>query len=150
VLRRGLIKRVGPREINVWQENWIPGLWSLKPLIRLPAANAERVSDLFVPGTCTWDEDAVRKSFMALEAVEVLKIKPSACLEHENNGFYSVRSAYRLLKEDQMAAAMATTGKQWHRGTDTHGVRSGSLVCPRRFASFGGGCYTIPCRRKWS
>lgn len=29
----------------------------------------------------------------------------------ERNGIYSVRSAYRLLKEDQMAAAMAATGE---------------------------------------
>jgi hypothetical protein len=83
VLKRGLINRVGPGEINVWKDNWIPGLRSLKPLIRIPAAVAERVSDLFVLGTRVWDDDAVRKSFMALEAAEVLKIKPSARLEHD-------------------------------------------------------------------
>jgi hypothetical protein len=55
---------------------------------------------------------------MALEAAEVLKIKPSACLEHdvlawayEKNGLYSARSVYRLLKEDQIAVAMATRGE---------------------------------------
>jgi len=61
------------------------------------------VRDLFVPGTRVWDEEAVRKSFMALDAVEVLKTKPSNRLENdvlawafERNGTYSVRSVYRL------------------------------------------------------
>ena len=55
------------------------------------------------------------KSFIALEVMEVMKIKPSARLEEdvvawafEKNGMYSVRSAYRLLKEDQAATARAT------------------------------------------
>lgn len=115
VLERGLIKRVGPRDINIWQENWIPGLRIMKPLVRMPRTDAERVSDLFVPGTITWDERLVRKSFMTLEALEVLKIKPSARLEvdvvawaPEKNGVYSVRSAYRMLKEDQAATALAS------------------------------------------
>lgn len=115
MLKRGLIKRVGPGEINVWEENWIPGLRSLKPLVQMPA---ERVNDLFVPGMRTWDEGAVHRSFMALEAEEVLKIKPSSRLEEdvlawafEKNNLYSVRSAYRLLKEDQMATAMAASSE---------------------------------------
>lgn len=108
VLKKGLIKRVGPREINIWDENWIPGLRSLKPLIRMSAARVEVVNDLFIPGTRVWDAELVRKSFMVLEVEEVLKIKPSARLEHdvlawafEKHGFYSMRSAYRLLKSSR-------------------------------------------------
>jgi hypothetical protein len=51
VLKRGLINRIGLGEINIWQDNWIPGLQSLKPLVRMPKATAERVCDLFIPGT---------------------------------------------------------------------------------------------------
>jgi hypothetical protein len=36
-----------------------------------------------MPGTRTWNEAAVRRSFMALEAEEVLKIKPSMRLEND-------------------------------------------------------------------
>jgi hypothetical protein len=61
-----------------------------------------------------WDEEAVRNSFMALEATEILKIKPSTMLAEdvrawalEKNGFYSVCSAYRLLKDEQAAMAVA-------------------------------------------
>jgi hypothetical protein len=118
VLKRGLINRIGPGEINIWQDNWIPGLRSLKPLVRMPKATAERVCDLFILGTRVWDDRAVHKSFMAIEAAEVLKIKPSARLEEdvlawafEKNGTYSVRSAYRLLKEDQAAEAMAAASE---------------------------------------
>jgi hypothetical protein len=118
VLKRGLINRVGPGEISAWGDNWIPGSQSLRPLVRRSTAVTERVCDLFVSGTRVWDEEKVRKSFMALDVVEVLKIKPSVRLENdvlawafERNGIYSVRSAYRLLKEDQMAVAMAATGE---------------------------------------
>jgi hypothetical protein len=115
VLQKGLIKRVGPGDFNVWQEKWIPGLRSMSPLVRLPTTNVEMVQDLFVPGTRVWDERIVRNSFMALEAAEVLKIKPSSRLQEdvtawalERNGVYSVKSAYRLLKEEQEANAMAS------------------------------------------
>jgi hypothetical protein len=118
VLKWGLINRIGLGDINIWQDNWIPGLRSLKPLVRMPKATAERVCDLFIPGTRVWDDMAVHKSFMAIEAAEVLKIKPSAHLEgdglawaFEKNGTYSVRSAYRLLKEDQAAEAMAVVSE---------------------------------------
>lgn len=107
VLRRGLTKRVGPGDIDVWDDNWIPRLRSFKPLARMPRATAQRVSDLFLPGSRTWDEQQVSETFMALEAEEVLKIKPSVHLEedvlawaHEKHGCYTVRSAYQLLKND--------------------------------------------------
>lgn len=109
----------------MWEDNWIPGLPCLKPLVRRPTATAQRVCDLFVPGTRVWDEGAVRRSFMALEAAEVMKIKLSTRLQEdvlawafENHGIYSVRSAYRLLKEDQTAAAMATAGETMASGDD--------------------------------
>jgi hypothetical protein len=92
------------------QEKWIPGLHSMSPLVRLPTTNVEMVQDLFVPGARVWDERIVRNSFMVLEASEVLKIKPSSRLQEdvmawalERNGVYSIKFAYRLLKEEQEA-----------------------------------------------
>lgn len=129
VLNRGLIKRVGPGNIRVWEENWIPGLGSLKPVACMPRATAEWENDLFTPGTRSWDKRLVRKSFMALEAAEVLKIKPSWRLEDdilawafEKHGSYSVRSTYRILKQDHMAKAMATTNEQSDSGASYWGV----------------------------
>jgi hypothetical protein len=47
VLMKGLINRVRPGEFSIWRKNWIPGLQSLKPLVRQPTADVELVCDLF-------------------------------------------------------------------------------------------------------
>ncbi|RLM58143.1 hypothetical protein C2845_PM18G02140 [Panicum miliaceum] len=125
VLTKGLINRVGPGEFSIWWENWIPGLHSLKPLVRQPTADVELVCHLFIPGTREWDEEVVRNSFMALEATEILKIKPSTMLAEdvrawafEKNGLYSVRSAYMVLKDEQTAMAMAKSDEARGSGDD--------------------------------
>lgn len=68
-------------------------------------------------GSGTWRR-SVARSVMALEAAEILKIKPSTWLARdvqawafERNGHYSVRSAYKLLKADQMATAKAASNE---------------------------------------
>jgi hypothetical protein len=83
------------------------------------------VRDLFVLGTRVWNEELVHKSFMSLEAEEIMKIKPGVNLSHdvlawafEKHGLYSVRSAYRLLKEAQMTEATATTTEAGASGDD--------------------------------
>uniref|UniRef100_C6JRM0 Uncharacterized protein n=1 Tax=Sorghum bicolor TaxID=4558 RepID=C6JRM0_SORBI len=83
VLARGLIKRVGPRNISIWEDNWIPGVRPLKPLVRMPRTTVERVRDLFISGTRVWNEAVVFGSFMVLEVAEVLKIKPSTLIEED-------------------------------------------------------------------
>ncbi|RLN00854.1 hypothetical protein C2845_PM06G28080 [Panicum miliaceum] len=62
---------------------------------------------------------------MALEVTEILKIKPSTMLAEdvrawafEKNGLYSVRSAYRLLKDEQAAMAMAKSDEARGSGDD--------------------------------
>jgi len=79
-----------------------------------------------------WDEEIVRNSFTVLEAEEVLKIKPSTSILNdvmawafEKNGTYSVRSAYRMLKNEQAAKAMAATGEARASRED----QAWSLVC---------------------
>lgn len=60
----------------------------------------------------------MRNSFLVLDAEEVLKIKPGMNMltdvmawALEKNGTYSFRSAYRMLKDEQAARAMAATGE---------------------------------------
>jgi hypothetical protein len=99
-LRKGLIKRIGPGEsINVWSDNWVQGLPSFKPLLRPVSAQAEMVCDLFLPGTRQWDEQAIRNTLCAIEAEEILKLRPGGRLPvdidawaYEKNGMFSVRS----------------------------------------------------------
>lgn len=69
-LVKGMIKRVGSGDsINVWTNNWIAGTSSVKPLVRQPEANVEKVNELFVPKTRHWDEQRVHDSFYALDAL---------------------------------------------------------------------------------
>jgi len=108
-LVKGIIKRVGPgSSINIWNDNWIPGLRSLKPTTRLEGASVHFVNELFLPGTRVWNVDLVQDSFISRDAEEILKIRPGARMEddglgwaHERSGQYSVRSSYQLLKMEQ-------------------------------------------------
>jgi hypothetical protein len=65
------------------------------------------VCDLFLLGTRQWDEQAVRNTLCAIEAEEILKLRPGARLPvdidawaYEKNGMFFVRSCYRLLKHE--------------------------------------------------
>jgi hypothetical protein len=60
-----------------------PDLRSLRPLVRPPTARVEVVRDLFVLGTRVWNEELVHKSFMSLEAEEIMKIKSGVNLSHD-------------------------------------------------------------------
>jgi hypothetical protein len=111
---KGLIKRIGPGDsTNIWSDNWISTSSLMRPLIRLPGVQAERVCDLFVPGTRQWDVQLVIDSFCAMDAGEILKLKLGLRMEEdvtawafERSGLYSVRSCYRMLKreKDQLEA----------------------------------------------
>jgi hypothetical protein len=109
-LSKGLIKRIGPGDsINLWEDNWLAGTSSLKPVVRLPDVLQEKVCDLFVPGTRQWNEALVRECFCAPEADAILKLKPGTTLEQdldawafEKTGLYSVRSCYRMLKHESI------------------------------------------------
>jgi len=117
-LKLGMIKRIGPGDtVNIWTDNWIVGLDSFKPTIRLESVSVERVQDLFRPGTREWDEQLVRSSFIYRDALEILKIKPGARMledvdawAFERTGVYSVRSCYRALKKEQETTESYATG----------------------------------------
>ena len=107
-LSKGLIKRVGPGNLKIWEENWVTGLGSKLPLIRYDDTQVQWVHQLFIPGTRVWNEPLVRDTFSVFDAEEILKVKPGTRLMEdllawapEKSGCYSVRSCYRLLKREQ-------------------------------------------------
>jgi hypothetical protein len=82
----------------------------------LQTAIAERVHELFIPGTRTWNIQAVQKSFMAIEVAEVLKIKPSDQLERDVLAW----AHERLLKTEQTEKAMADSQEALGSGASAH------------------------------
>ncbi|TVU26789.1 hypothetical protein EJB05_29353, partial [Eragrostis curvula] len=102
------VVRVGPgSSIDIWEDNWLPGIDTLKPRVRLEEAQVAMVNELFIPGTRVWNQILVKESFIAMDAEEVLKVMPPIhgdsefyAWAFEKNGYYSVRSAYRVLKKE--------------------------------------------------
>ncbi|RLN34247.1 hypothetical protein C2845_PM03G26600 [Panicum miliaceum] len=79
----------------------------MRPIARLPEVQAEKVCELFMPETRQWNVHLVPDSFSALDAEEILKLKTGVRMNEdltawafERNGQYSVRSCYRLLKQE--------------------------------------------------
>lgn len=109
VLKKGLVYRIGLGSmVDIWNDNWLPGIQSLKPRVRLLGVELNKVEELLDGEQRVWKEDLVRQSFIGIDVEEILKIKPSQTMDEdvlawapERSGVYSVRSAYRLLKADQ-------------------------------------------------
>jgi len=107
-LVKGLIKRVGPGDsVNIWSDKWIGGTTTMKPIVRLPDVQAERVCELFLPESRQWNIQKVRDSFCTIDVEEILKLKPGPRMNEdltawafEKNSLYSVRSCYRMLKKE--------------------------------------------------
>lgn len=113
--------------INIWHDNWIQGIPTLKLRVRLEEAEVEMVNDLFMPNSRSWNEQVIKNSFIRMDAEEILKLKAGVRLQEdvcawawEKHGSYSVRSAYRVLKADQMTRtqagverAMSSQDKYW-------------------------------------
>jgi hypothetical protein len=74
-LIKGLIKRVGLGDsINIWEDNWLSGLKSMKPLIRQPDTQVQMVSDLFIPGTRQCNIQLINDYLCPIDAEEILKL----------------------------------------------------------------------------
>lgn len=131
VLRKGAIKRVGPgTSVDIWKDSWLPSAVQMKPLARLGGVAVQRVDELFLPGTRSWNEELIRASFVVMDVEEILKLRPGIRMEEdtmawsfERHGLYSVRSAYRLLKAEHSQAeasklneaSSSTDGVVWKR-----------------------------------
>ncbi|CAN1746948.1 LINE-1 retrotransposable element ORF2 protein [Linum perenne] len=90
--------------INVWSQPWLrndDNMW-VETEMQVGMEDAT-VSDFLIPGSPTWDEETIRATFDERDADIILQT-PIACHEErdsriwhfEQNGVYSVRSAYRL------------------------------------------------------
>ena len=97
----GYIWRVGDgTQINIWDDNWIPGSHNMK--IQMPRGNniVKTVDELINPVDFTWDADLIRSIFWGVDASRILQIPITPGREdlvawHFNrSGMFSVKSAY--------------------------------------------------------
>jgi hypothetical protein len=119
LLKQGLIWRIGNGEsVRIWRDNWIPRETFLKPFSVKGRSRLIRVASLLDENN-QWDEALVRRTFQPIDAICILRIKTSArkpedfvAWQHESNGCFSVRSAYRLglrlVERDRPAAASSS------------------------------------------
>jgi hypothetical protein len=143
-LKKGLIKRIGPGDsVNIWTDQWIGALRSMKPLVRLEEVRMEQVHELFLPGTRTWNEQLIRSSFIPHDAEEILKVRPGSRLQEdsyawadERSGWYSVRSCYRRLKEEQDQKEVMTDNTAASSGNSQWSTALWRLHVPPKVRNF--------------
>jgi hypothetical protein len=107
VLKHGLIKRIGDgRSTSVWDDNWIPRDFSLRPVCAKQRNPPQRVCDLMCAATRTWNSEALNHHLLPMDVEMVKQIPLSYTIQqdswawhYERNGVFSVRSAHKMLAE---------------------------------------------------
>jgi ribonuclease HI len=132
VLSMGLIRRIGDgRTTNVWNENWVPRNFNLRPVCAKTREPPQRVSEFMCATTRTWKEEVLNQHLipMDVEAVKTIPISHTMqpdfwAWHYEKNGIFTVRSAYKMIVEikqrrlDWLEGRTATSNseekeKQW-------------------------------------
>jgi hypothetical protein len=107
VLSMGLIRRIGDgRTTNVWNENWVPRNFNLRPVCAKTREPPQRVSEFMCATTRTWKEEVLNQHLipMDVEAVKTIPISHTMqpdfwAWHYEKNGIFTVRSAYKMIVE---------------------------------------------------
>ena len=113
-LRAGLIKRVGDgSSISVWNDMWIPGTTTMKPMLRPENTVIENVSELIDQENWTWNQQLVRDTFILTDANAILNIPirqgggdDFLAWDFEKTGNCTVKSAYRALVNQKERIAL--------------------------------------------
>ncbi|XP_073355316.1 uncharacterized protein [Aegilops tauschii subsp. strangulata] len=105
ILALGLIKRIGSgTDTRVWEENWLPHDYKLKPICPISTNPPQLVSELIDPVSRTWNKQVINDHFLAHDADVILNIPLSSRVQpdfwawhYDRKGFFSVRSVYRMI-----------------------------------------------------
>ena len=106
LLKEGMVREIGNgRDTNVWAEKWIMDKVPKYPMYREDSTIdlTLTVADLLLPGSSSWNEALVRRTFIPTDAEIVLKIRPNLQKQDSRkwgltrNGCYSSQSGYRFL-----------------------------------------------------
>ena len=111
LMRRGLRWQVGNGEnIRIWRNKWLPTPKTYK-VVTLERGNIllTMVCDLIDNESKEWKVDVVRQNFLAQDVEAILSIPLSVngaqdkiVWAKNRNGRFSVRSAYKVAKEDSL------------------------------------------------
>jgi hypothetical protein len=104
----GLIRRIGDGETtNIWRDRWIPGAIGGKPICPKPGALATQVSELLSEDGSSWNVQALHHNLLSIDVQAMRRIPLGRqqgdfwAWSGERHDIYSVRSAYRLLVEQE-------------------------------------------------
>ncbi|KAM6569367.1 hypothetical protein CsatB_017352 [Cannabis sativa] len=122
-VKLGLRKRIGAGlTVQITSDPWLPTLDKCYPSPTVPGLENFTVNCLFQIGQQRWDSDVVCDLFTPTEAAIILGIPISQAGGEdswywlaESNGFYSVRSAYKLLQAQKHQADTPQTSQFWKR-----------------------------------
>jgi hypothetical protein len=104
LLKKGMIWRIGNGEaVKIWRHQWLPRDSKVRTISKRKWNRLTYVKELMIEGEKQWDEPRVRHLLHPEDAEAVLKIRiPQREMDDfpawylENNGLFSVRSAYKL------------------------------------------------------
>ncbi|XP_060972158.1 uncharacterized protein LOC115717516 [Cannabis sativa] len=108
-VKLSLRKRIGSGlTVQITLDPWLPVMDRPSPFLLVPGLKNFSVSNLFQVGNQSWDADIVCDLFSPTDDAIILgiPIQPSGGDDSwywlaEKNGFYSVRSAYKLLQDQK-------------------------------------------------
>jgi hypothetical protein len=127
LLKEGLVWIIGDgTKIKVWEHNWIPRSYHMRPLGIKPGMEVNLISELLLPNGAGWNVDKLNDCFFEMDVNDILKIPVGRAgsvdymaWNYTKNGLFSVRSAYHLkqqLKKEAAGRASLSRNTSEHQG----------------------------------
>uniref|UniRef100_A0A803QN19 Reverse transcriptase domain-containing protein n=1 Tax=Cannabis sativa TaxID=3483 RepID=A0A803QN19_CANSA len=121
VVKMGLRKRIGSGStVRITEDPWLPIVNRPTSVPVTPGLENFNVSSLFQVDSVDWDVDVVRDLFSPTDAAAILGIPISQSTYEdtwywltEQDGFYYVRSAYKLIQDQKFGSTPTEIGKFW-------------------------------------
>jgi ribonuclease HI len=113
IMKKGMIWRLGDgSNLKIWTDPWLPRDQSRRPITPRGANLLTYVEELINPITGSWDEKLVKETFWEEDATIILAIpifegrENNLAWHYDKKGLFSVRSAYRVCRDDLLRRAI--------------------------------------------
>jgi ribonuclease HI len=123
VLNKGCCWNIGSgNKVNIWKDNWIPQQNGFKTLTTQSNHSQNLVSDLITNHPLTsWNTSLINSIFLPFERELIQQIpltqepnEDQIMWPHTNNGIYTVKSGYNVLKQWQENSNCGSTNSNPH------------------------------------